>query len=172
MKFRHLLPHRPLLALMFAAVLAQPALAAKPAEGRPAPPFKATALDGRAVDAASVRGKVVMLHFWATWCGPCREEMPALEAFYREHRKEGFELVAVSLEDTEDEAQVREFARGFSYPVAMRGGADVDAYGRIRHLPVSFVIDRQGILRKSYWTGDTKIDAASLDKFVAPLLRE
>ena len=163
------------LPLLLAAALygapSRPALAA-PALGEAAPYFSARLLDGRSVDSANSHGKVVLLHFWATWCTPCREELPALDAYYRAHRQDGFELVAINIEDSDAVAKVKAFAKDYSFPVAMIDTAQVAAYGRISYLPLSFLIDRHGIVRKSAWTGAEKITAASLDKFVSALLNE
>ncbi len=96
--------------------------------------------------------------------------MPALEKFYQEHRKEGLEIVAVSIEDAADAAAVRDAAQQYSYPTALISQAKIEGYGRIWRIPLSFVIDRNGLLRKSDWSGEQKTDAASLEKFVRPLL--
>jgi thiol-disulfide isomerase/thioredoxin len=146
--------------------------AASPKEGQPIPPYEVMTVDGRTVDAAALKGKVTLVHFWATWCPPCIEEMPALDSFYRAHRQEGFEVVAISVEDAADAAKVREFARQYAFPVAMKGSAKVDGFGRLWALPLSFLIDRKGILRKGDWTGPEKIDAAVLERLVLPLLSE
>jgi cytochrome c biogenesis protein CcmG/thiol:disulfide interchange protein DsbE len=148
------------------------AWAAGPKEGSPAPRATATALSGAVLDTEALRGKVVMLHFWATWCPPCREEMPVLEKFYKEHHEEGFEIIAVSMDEAGDESKVKQFVQNYSYPVAMQSASKVEQFGRIWTLPLTFVIDRKGILRKSDWTGQEKIDAASLAKIMLPLLQE
>ncbi len=149
----------------------RPALAA-PALNEAAPAFFAQLLDGSVVDTASTRGKVVLLHFWATWCQPCREELPALEQYYRAHHRDGLEVVAISIEDADALAKVKSFTKDYSFPVAMIEASQVEAYGRVNFLPLSFLIDRHGIVRKSAWTGTEKITAASLDKFVSALLEE
>ncbi len=161
----------PSLTALLLVFLASACLAASPKEGGPAPAFAVKALDGRQIDSTALKGKVVLLHFWATWCPPCREEMPALDAFYQQHRADGLEVVAVSMDDPADESKVREFTKGFAFPAAMIGDAHVAAYGRVWALPLSFLIDRDGTLRKADWTGGEKIDAATLDKVVLPLLR-
>lgn len=162
--------YRPLLAACLGGMLVSPCLAASLAEGAPAPAFEIRTLTGALIDSASSKGKVVLLHFWATWCPPCREEMPILEKFYREHRKDGFEIAAISIEGASDEAAVRDAAKQYSYPVALISQTKLEGYGRIWRIPLSFVIDRNGILRKSDWSGEQKIDAANLERFVRPLL--
>jgi len=161
---------RLILAAALVGVLSCPGYAASPKEGQMAPRYEVTALDGRVVGSAALSGKVTLVHFWATWCPPCREEMPALDKFYREHQRDGFEVVAISIEDAADEGKVRDFVRQYAFPVAMKGAAEIDGFGRIWALPLSFLIDRKGVLRKANWTGQEKIDALLLDERVLPLL--
>ena len=162
-----------ILRCLIALTLLLSALAfAAPKEGAPAPRFGIKTLDGKTIDSETLRGKVVVLHFWATWCPPCREEMPALEKFYVEHRSEGLEIIAVSADDAGDEAKVRQFAGSYSYPIALAANSRTDGFGRVWVLPLTFVIDRKGILRKADWTGAEKIDAASLGKLILPLINE
>ena len=72
---------------------------ARPPEiGDPAPPLMLTGLDGKMFDLAKHRGKVVLVNYWATWCAPCRKEMPTLDAFYRRYRSEGLELIGISVD--------------------------------------------------------------------------
>src|SRR5271170_4170077 len=128
------------------------------AEGESAPPMRAKRLDGTAVSLADNTGKVVVVNIWATWCAPCREEMPALDAYYRAHRDEGLVLVALSMDDPKDEAKVRAMTKGYSFPVGLARDADLKGYGRIWRLPLTFVVDRKGILRKDQWYGDPGLD--------------
>jgi peroxiredoxin len=90
------------------------------------------------------RGKVIMLNFWATWCPPCLEEMPALERLYRRHRTAGFTLLAVSLDA--DGAKVSPFVakHGLSFPVGLDPKTKVAELYGVRHLPSTFIIDREG----------------------------
>ena len=139
-------------------------------EGKPAPAVEARLLDGKTFRLADYSGKVVILHFWASWCAPCRKEMPALESFYEKHRAQGLELLAVSMDDPADEAKVREVMRQFSFPAALARDAQAGGYGRIWRIPLTFVIDRHGILRKDGWHGAPALDLPELEKTVSPLL--
>jgi peroxiredoxin len=159
------------LLLLLAFGLATPGFAS-PRAGATAPGFAARTLDGRVFHLADLRGKVVLLHFWATWCPPCREELPALERYYRQHKAEGLEIVALSIEGLDDLEQVRKVAAVYSFPLGLVANAEISDYGRIWMLPLSFVIDRHGRLRISEWTGERKIDDARLDAALTPLLEE
>jgi cytochrome c biogenesis protein CcmG, thiol:disulfide interchange protein DsbE len=149
--------------------LAGPACAIS--EGAPAPALEGTMFDGSRFSLSDHAGKVVVLNFWATWCAPCREEMPALDAFYRKHRSEGLEVVAISMDNPRDEAKARELMKTYAFPAAFGREMGIKAYGRIWRLPLTFVIDRQGVLRKDGWYGDPLLDAATLEQAVTPLLR-
>jgi peroxiredoxin len=145
--------------------------AASPKAGTTAPDFSVRTLDGRTLNLASLRGKVILLHFWATWCPPCREEFPVLQQFYQQHQQDGLEIIAVSIENADDIDKVRAFANAYTFPLALINTADVGGYGRIWRLPLSFVIDRDGVLRKADWSGDEPINAHSLENRVLPWLK-
>jgi thiol-disulfide isomerase/thioredoxin len=146
--------------------------ARSPSEGAPAPAVEAKLLDGSRFGPADYSGEVLVLNFWATWCAPCRAEMPALEAFYAKHRAEGLELIAISMDEPKDEAKVREVMRAYTFRAALAKDAKVKGYGRVWRLPLTFVIDRRGVLRKDGWYGDPGLDAALLEKTVVPLLAQ
>jgi cytochrome c biogenesis protein CcmG, thiol:disulfide interchange protein DsbE len=144
--------------------------AATPREGKPAPALEAKLLDGSDFSLAAQKGKVVLVNFWATWCAPCRAEMPALDAYYRKHRDEGFVVLAVSMDDLKDEAKVRQVMKPFAFEAALGPRSDIKGYERIWRMPLTFVVDRSGTLRKVDWYGDPGLDEASLEKAVTPLL--
>lgn len=173
------MPHSPnrrdCLALGLAALLAEtaavPALA-DPRVGKPAPDFAVTTLDGGRYSANTLRGKVVLLNFWATWCLPCRAEMPTLDAYYRAHKAQGLEILAISQDEARRDDQVRKVADTVSYPVAFARDASYHGYGRIWSLPLSFVIDRSGVLRIDGSRHPFVFDAAGLERTVTPLLAQ
>jgi len=119
-----------------------------PLVGAPAPEVTLKDLQGQEVRLSDLRGKVVLLNFWATWCKPCKEEMPAMQAGYEKFRDQGFVVLAVNeLEDTE---KVIEHVRshGHTFPVVMDHDNRVaNRYGVVG-LPASFIVDRQGIVRE------------------------
>lgn len=167
---RGVLP-KALLALALLAGGSAPAAAIE--AGKPAPLLQAQLLDGDSYDLAAHRGEVVVLNFWATWCVPCRAELPAFSDYFRQHRDEGLSVLAVSMDDPEDMAKVRHVAATLPFPVAMYGAAQAGDYGRIWRLPITFVIDRRGVLRVDGGRGElTTFDPALLDRTVGPLLRE
>jgi peroxiredoxin len=115
--------------------------------GSEAPNFQLRDLEGRSVTLASYRGRVVLVNFWATWCGPCRVEMPGMEALYREFSRKDFEILAVST-DQQGAAVTRPFRDelGLTFPILHDSEFRVGvAYGA-RTLPMTFLVDRHGII--------------------------
>ena len=119
-----------------------------PLVGSPAPEIVLKDLQGREVKLSDLRGKVVLLNFWATWCKPCKEEMPAMQASYEKLRDQGFVVLAVN--ELEDAEKVAEHIRthGHTFLVVMDHDNQVaNRYGVVG-LPASFLIDQQGIVRE------------------------
>lgn len=118
-----------------------------PLVGGPAPVFSLPRLDGGEIRLAELRGQIVVLNFWASWCGPCREEAPALETVWRRYRDAGLVMVGVNIQDRE--AAARDFLvqtrSSFPNVVDATGAASI-AYG-IYGVPETFVIDRKGRIR-------------------------
>ena len=118
----------------------------RPARPKQASDFSVSLLGGQTLDLKGQRGKPILINFWATWCAPCREEMPAMERLYLKHRERGFMLLAVYV-DT-DAALVKPFLEKYrlTFPVALDARmALANTYG-VRALPASFLIDRNGYL--------------------------
>lgn len=134
----------------------------------PAPDFTLPLLDGGQLRLSSYRGEVVLLDFWATWCVPCREEIPHFVELQKKYRDRGLQIVGVSMDDSPD--PVHPFYRQFhmNYPVVM-GTAEVgSAYGGVLGLPIAFLIDRQG---RIYSKRMGATDAAVFEKEVNRLLQ-
>lgn len=124
------------------------ALAGVAAANAAAPRFQLTTLDGAPIDSDQLRGKVVLVNFWATWCPPCRVEMPSFQRIYDAHRAQGFTIVGVSMDATGSDAVRRFLAEHhIAYPVAMASGTVVQDFGGVAQLPTSFLIDREGRTR-------------------------
>jgi peroxiredoxin len=120
----------------------------RPNLGVPAAEFKLIDLDGKWLSLSDYKGKVVLLNFWATWCGPCRVEMPSMEVLYQEFKKDGFEILAIS-SDHQGSIITRPFVEAQALTFPILHDADYRASGNygIRTLPMSYLVDRQGILR-------------------------
>ena len=97
--------------------------------------------------------------------------MAAFDAYYRKHREEGLVFVAISVDDPKDEAAVREVMQPFAFPAALARDANIKGYGRVWRVPLTFVIDRKGILQKDDWYGNSGFDLPLLESTVTPLLR-
>lgn len=116
--------------------------------GESAPNFQLQDMDGRFVKLSDLRGKVVMLNFWATWCGPCRVEMPAMEELYRMFSRKDFEILAVST-DAQGVSVTRPFQKQnrLTFPILHDSDYRVGLTYGARSLPMTFMVDRQGIVR-------------------------
>jgi len=112
---------------------------------KPAPDFELTSLDGKSVKLSDYRGKAVVLNFWATWCGPCKIEMPWLVDLETKYQGQGLQIVGVSMDDLSKD-KVQDFATqmGLNYTVLMGKEAVGEQYGGVEGLPTTFYIDRSG----------------------------
>ncbi len=146
-----------------------PPLSATDSARRPAPGFALTDLDGKPVALAQLRGKVVLLDFWATWCTPCREETPHFVALQQKHGGRGLQIVGISMDDGPE--PVRAFYREFkmNYPVAMGTAQVAEAYGGVLGLPIAFLIDRHGRIIARY---EGPVNIPQLTQHIESLLAE
>lgn len=133
-----------------------------------APDVQITDLAGNPVSFSDYRGQVILYNAWATWCPPCKEEMPTLQAYYDDYKDEGFVIIAV--EDGEPVDEVAAFVEeyGLTFPVWPDPTWQATIAFNINNLPTSYVIDRDGRARLT-WTG--AITRAALEKYVTPLIR-
>jgi len=149
-------------------LMARPLLSQGGLLGKPASSFTVTSLDEKTISLNSLKGKVVILNFWATWCPPCRAEIPEFVRFYRDYKKEGVEIIGLGVNDSD--AALQKFGREnrINYPVANDKGNQVSSlYGGIRSIPTTFVIDRKGVIRDMRVGG---IDRQELLKMAEPCL--
>lgn len=134
-----------------------------------APDLLLTDLEGQTVSLESLRGKIVLINNWATWCPPCKAEMPALQSFYSQYQHQGFVLVAINAGDPAQDVQEFVGEYGLTFQVWLDPqNAALKAF-RNDALPSSYVVDRQGIIRLA-WTGE--ISQAMLEKYITPLLED
>lgn len=117
--------------------------------GLPVPAYRTVSLSGDSVSLADHRGKVLLLNIWATWCHPCRDEIPELRAIYDKYRSRGLELVGVSVDVEGADDNVREFMKEFEmhYPVWLDPGERISTQFLVIGVPATFLIDRTGVLR-------------------------
>ncbi len=136
-----------------------------------APDFSLKSIDGQEITLSQLRGKVVLLDFWATWCGPCKESIPHLIQLYKNYRESGFELVGMSIDKSDGDA-VRRFVKSMDipYPV-VTAPEDVVRNYRVTGIPVTFLIDKEGKIREKV-LGFSGAIAHQLDAKVATLTSE
>jgi peroxiredoxin len=134
-----------------------------------APKLTLTDLAGKTVSLDDYLGSVVLVNLWATWCPPCREEMPGLQTFYEEHKADGFVLIAIDQEEPLETVQpfVEEF--GLTFPVWLDEDYQAEREFNTMNLPSSFLIDRTGQVRLM-WVGG--VSEKFLEKYVTKLIKE
>lgn len=133
---------------------------------RPAPPFALKSVEGQATTLVGLKGKVVLLDFWATWCAPCVKTMPELQKLHEKYEARGFTVVGVSIDEAGTKT-VRPFLakRKLTYPILLDPGNVWSAYG-VRAVPALFLVDRSGRIVRQ-WTG--KADKKEIERAVAEL---
>ena len=143
-------------------------IANRSGRAQPAPAWELKDLEGQAVKLSDFKGKVVLLNFWATWCPPCRQEIPDLIALQNQYKDKGLVVVGVSL-DQNGPAAVRPFVSRIkiNYPVVMGDEKTARAYGSVQVIPTTFFIDREGRIAGQHEGGD---DKAGFEASVKPLL--
>ncbi|MBI5203253.1 MAG: TlpA family protein disulfide reductase [Elusimicrobia bacterium] len=162
-------------AALVAAVLIGAAACRRPEpklpSGEPAPDFQAKVLGGQALSLSGLKGKVVLLDFWATWCGPCEETIPHLIQLNGSRRDKGLEVVGVSVDDYPEDVPAYVKTHGMKYPVFVDAEKEVmDLYG-VRNVPTTVLIDRAGKVR-GRWLGAGDEVERELDDAIDVLLKE
>ena len=139
--------------------------------GEAAPPATLVTLDGRRISTPELLGHVVILTFWATWCGPCREELPLLSAFATQHADENLTVLAFSLDSPDELRKVQAVAQSLNFPVGFLANSTLPGYGRIWRIPVNFTINREGRLIDDGWKDkESSWTSERLARIVTPLL--
>ena len=118
-----------------------------PRQGFSAPDFTLTTLEGRTVTLSGLRGQVVLVNFWASWCGPCKAEMPAIQRVYADDHERGLEVLAITAETSTAPVSAFVQAHHLTFPILLDTHAEVDRLYRVQGTPTSFFVDRRGVIR-------------------------
>lgn len=139
-----------ILALAFGVVWMQSAKYEPLTVGKVAPDFELPGLDEKPVRLSDYRGKVVFLNFWATWCKPCREEMPSMEILYKNFEKDGLVILAVSIDRVTTKKDIPPFVKGMNltFPVLVDSWGQTDKRYKLMGVPETYIIDQDGVLRE------------------------
>jgi peroxiredoxin len=139
-----------IVALAFGMVWMQSAKYEPLTVGKTAPDFELPGLDEKTVRLSDFRGKVVFLNFWATWCKPCREEMPSMEVLYKNFERDGLIVLAVSIDRVTTKKDIPPFVKGMNltFPVLVDSWGQTDKRYKLMGVPETYIIDQQGVLRE------------------------
>jgi cytochrome c biogenesis protein CcmG/thiol:disulfide interchange protein DsbE len=117
---------------------------------RAAPTLVLTELNGDTFDLSQKNGKVVLVTYWATWCAPCKKEMPILDSFYRRYRERGLEIIGISADRPKDFAKMRKMSNTLAYPTATLDQITNNGFGPPEGFPLTYVVDRDGVIRDKF----------------------
>jgi len=157
------------IAAFLLALLWPAAASAVPELDQPAPVLKGTFFSGTAFDLEKMRGKVVLVNFYSSYCKFCAYEIGNLETFYEAHRTQGFEVIALGVDEVSDRGRVARMLDLYGLPGAMVDELQANGFGRRYPTPTAFVIDREGVLRYKQWGAKAP---GFYNEVVLPLLRE
>ena len=153
------------------SVFAASSLASSGLTGQPAPDFALKSSSGDNLRLSEHRGDVVMVNFWATWCGPCRQEMPLLDELYSRYQRVGFSLLGVNIDDNSSKAMNMISELGVSFPVLFDSRKEVSKLYDVDAMPVTVIIDREGTVRYVHQGYKPGYEEMYLDQ-IRSLLRE
>jgi cytochrome c biogenesis protein CcmG, thiol:disulfide interchange protein DsbE len=134
--------------------------------GKPAPNFHVTTYDGTQLTLADFKGQVLLVNFWATWCGPCKSELPMLDAYYRAQKNTGLRMIAITTEDSLPSSQLQKLAAVMTIPMVRRFKGE---YAWVKALPTNYIVDRAGVLR---YAKAGALSLEDLNELLVPLLQE
>ena len=153
------------------SVFAATSLASSGLTGQPAPDFALKSSSGENLRLSEYRGDVVMINFWATWCGPCRQEMPLLDELYSRYQRVGFSLLGVNIDDDSSKAMNMVAELGVSFPVLFDARKEVSKLYAVDAMPVTVLVDREGTVRHVHQGYKPGYEEKYLDE-IRSLLRE
>ena len=130
--------------------------------------WQVTLPDNRVLSSESLKGKVVLVNFWASWCPYCRKEKPAIDAFWQDYRDKGFEVVSISIDDTPEKIAEWMKDKDYAFMAAPTNASVAAAFGHVGSVPTSFIVDADGNIRHKI---AGQVHYPRLEKLVTPLLR-
>jgi thiol-disulfide isomerase/thioredoxin len=136
--------------LLLGLVAGDGASQAAPAINEAAPALVASELGGQTFDLGKLRGKVVLVNYWATWCAPCKKEMPILNSFYRRYHDQGLEMIGISADRPQDFAKMRSMSATLAYPTSSLDRVSENGFGPPEGFPLTYVIYRDGVVRDKF----------------------
>ncbi len=160
-----------LMAGLVFSVFAATSLASSGMEGQMAPDFVLKSSSGENLRLSEYRGDVVMINFWATWCGPCRQEMPLLDELYARYQRVGFNLLGVNIDDDSQRAMRMVDELGIRFPVLFDERKEVSELYNVEAMPATILVDREGIVRYVHHGYKPGYEDRYLDQ-IRSLLRE
>ncbi|MBW8305784.1 MAG: TlpA family protein disulfide reductase [Thiobacillus sp.] len=138
-------------------------------ENHAAPRWAVVLPGGKAVSSDELKGKVVLVNFWATWCPYCRKEKPVIDRFWKDHRDQGFEVVSISVDDPPEKIAAWMQDKDYAFMAAPTNASVAAAFGNVSSVPTSFIVDAEGRIRHKI---AGQVHYPRLEKLVAPLLTE
>lgn len=136
-------------------------------ENRAVRPWQVMLTDGRLLTSDALRGKVVLVNFWATWCPYCRKEKPVIDAFWHDYRDKGFEVVSISIDDPPEKIAAWMKDKGYALPAAPTNPSVTAVFGDVPSVPTSYILDTDGHIRHKI---AGQVHYPRLEKLVVPLL--
>ena len=140
--------------------------------GKPAPALSVAEFDGTTFDTKALKGHVIVMNFWATWCGPCREEMPELSAFNHNYSGQGVSVIGLSVDTRHRKNEAIEVAKAFHIPAAMLDDTKTNGFDVPPYIPVTYIIDKKGVVVARLMPSEKPLTEENLAEIVRPLLEE
>jgi len=137
-------------------------------ENQTTSPWHVTLPGNQVLGSESLKGKVVLVNFWATWCPYCRKEKPVIDSFWQDYRDKGFEVVSISVDDTPEQIAEWMKDKDYTFMAAPTNASVLAAFGNVKSVPTSFILDADGHIRH---TIAGQVHYPRLEKLVTPLLR-
>jgi len=158
-----------ILALFIVGLFCYQSVFADAQVGQITPNIDGKLVDGQTFSLSALRGRVVLINFWASWCEPCKEEMPQIEDFFQKNKSKGLEVIAINLDKPSGIDAAKKIMSNYTFQFALKNDVHYSALGYVWRVPSTFVIDKKGILRKSGLTGEAKVNSQLLEETINPL---